>query len=132
MQRTQQGGTVAMIKSTKNNDMKSYAEKLKVYTYYSYISLITWIISGVILAVLLITDIKLPIISLMVLLVSCGIDLYFSHKKKQLGVEEGITQAFLVNDDTGEKIKINMLKIDKMEKLLNFLGSEFTESTVEN
>lgn len=132
MQRTQQGGTVAMIKSTKNNDMKSYAEKLKVYTYYSYISLITWIISGVILAVLLITDIKLPIISLMVLLVSCGIDLYFSHKKKQLGVEEGITQAFLVNDDTGEKIKINMLKIDKMEKLLNFLGIEFTESTVEN
>lgn len=47
----------------------------------------------------------------MVLLVTCGIDLYFSHKKKQLGVEEGITQAFLVNDDTGEKIKINMLKI---------------------
>ena len=79
-----------MIKSTKNNDMKSYAEKLKEYTYYSYISSIVWILSGVILAVLLITDIKLPIISLMVFLVSCGIDLYFSHKKKQLGVEEGI------------------------------------------
>ena len=121
-----------MIKSTKINDMKSYAEKLKAYTYYSYISSIVWILSGVILAVLLITDIKLPIISLMVLLVSCGIDLYFSHKKKQLGVEKGITQAFLVNDDTGEKIKINMLKIDKMEKLLKFLGIEFTESTVEN
>lgn len=121
-----------MIKSTKNNDMKSYAEKLKAYTYYSYISLTAWILSGVILAVLLITDIKLPIISLIVLLVACGIDLYIFHKKKQLGVEEGITQAFLVNDDTGEKIKINMLKIDKMEKLLNFLGIEFTESTVEN
>ena len=36
------------------------------------------------------------------------------------------------NPQTGEKIKINMLKIDKMEKLLNFLGIEFTESTVEN
>lgn len=58
-----------MIKSTKNNDMKSYAEKLKAYTYYSYISLTVWILSGVILAVLLITDITLPIISLMVLLV---------------------------------------------------------------
>ena len=112
--------------------MKSYAEKLKAYTYYSYISLTAWILSGVILAVLLITDLKLSIISLMVLLVACGIDLYFSHKKKQLGVEEGITQAFLVKDDTGEKIKINMLKIDKMEKLLNFLEIEFTESTVEN
>ena len=32
-----------MIKSTKNNDMKSYAEKLKAYTYYSYISSIVWI-----------------------------------------------------------------------------------------
>lgn len=121
-----------MIKSTKNNDMKSYAKKLKEYTYYSYIDLIAWVLSGVILAVLLITDIKSPIISLMVLLVSCGIDLYFSHKKKQLGVEERITQAFLINDDTGEKIKINMLKIDKMEKLLNFLGIEFTESIAEN
>lgn len=50
-----------MIKNIKNNDMKSYAEKLKVYTYYSYISLIAWILSGVILAVLLITDITLPI-----------------------------------------------------------------------
>ena len=121
-----------MIKNIKNNDMKSYAKKLKEYTYYSYISLTAWILSGVILAVLLITDIKLPIISLIVLLVACGIDLYISHKKKQLGVEEGITQAFLVNDDTGEKIKINMLKIDKMEELLNFLGIEFTESTIEN
>lgn len=50
----------------------------------------------------------------------------------KIGVEEGITQAFFVNDDTGEKIKINMLKIDKMEELLNFLGIEFTESTIEN
>lgn len=69
-----------MIKNIKNNDMKSYAKKLKAYTYYSYISLTAWILSGVILAVLLITDIKLPIISLIVLLVSCGIDLYISHK----------------------------------------------------
>lgn len=121
-----------MIKGTKNNDMKSYAKKLKAYTYYSYISSTVWTLSSVILVILLIVGIKPSIISLMVLLVACGIDLYFSHKKKQLGVEEGITQAFLVNDDTGEKIKINMLKIDKMEELLNFLGIEFTESTVEN
>ena len=84
--------------------MKSYAEKLKAYTYYSYISLIVWILSGVILAVLLITDIKLPIISLIVLLVSCGIYLYFSHKKKQLGV--AIYQFFTIGKGIiEEKIK---------------------------
>ena len=102
-----------MIKSTKNNDMKSYAEKLKAYTYYSYISSIVWILSGVILAVLLITDIKLPIISLMVLLVSCGIDLYFSHKKKQLGVEKGI--------DSFEKIRKNRFYYIDKTKLIEQL-----------